>query len=271
MLLSRAEAASASHMEPQNHKKTKILIPQTGANFSSAPYLELAEKYSLEIDFKSFLETEPIGVTSFRKHKAQITGCTSIIFTSKKSIDYFFTLADACSIKLSADKKYFCTSPLLTYYLQKYVTVRKRKTFDTTAGNRGLIELIKKHKKETFLLPGSNIGRPDIELFFQENPEIESIKILVYQTHIQNLQELPIESYDIIAFFIPYEVTAFLDQFPNFSPANTRFAAFGQNTRQALSNVGWESIVHAPTPRTTSLVGALKNYFKARATEQEEE
>jgi hypothetical protein len=57
---------------------------------------------------------------------------------------------------MPAEAKYFCVSDSTAKYLQKYITIRKRKLFVGERSTTDLIPLIKKHTTENYLLPGGD-------------------------------------------------------------------------------------------------------------------
>ena len=92
-----------------------------------SPYYDLAEKYKLKIDFRPFIHVEGIGAQEFRQQRVNIPDHTAIIFTSKTAIDHFFRMAEETRFEVPDSLKYFCISEAVAFYLQKYVTYRKRK------------------------------------------------------------------------------------------------------------------------------------------------
>ena len=136
----------------ETYKKVKsILISQPKPERS--PYYQLEKKYGLQIDWRPFIHVEPVDIKEFRKARIRPDEFSSIIFTSKNSIDHFFRLCEEMRIKMSQDTKYFCISEAIANYLQKFIVYRKRKVF---AGKRSILDLapaLKKHKaKENFFL-----------------------------------------------------------------------------------------------------------------------
>jgi uroporphyrinogen-III synthase len=72
-------------------------------------------------------------------------------------------------IEVPDTMKYFSISESTAYYLQKYVQYRKRKVFHSKEHFANLVELIKKHKTEKFLLPCSDIHKQEIANMLEEN------------------------------------------------------------------------------------------------------
>ena len=65
--------------------------------------------------------------------------------------------------------KYFCMSEAIAFYLQKYITYRKRKIYYGKQRFVDLIGSIKKHKSEKFLLPSSDLLKPVIPQLLEDN------------------------------------------------------------------------------------------------------
>ena len=145
---------AASTLGQQDHVSVpaskRILITQSLPAHKSSRYQDVARRHGLQIDFHSFLQVKAIPVTEFRLFKPKIILATAFIFTSKIAIDHFFAFAKACSIKLSTEVKFFCTTELLANYLQHHVMLRKRKIFFGHGNMEDFLKLLKKHK------PGSS-------------------------------------------------------------------------------------------------------------------
>jgi uroporphyrinogen-III synthase len=84
----------------------------------------------------------------------------------------------------------------------------------------------------------------------------------MYQTISSNLSDIPELKYDIIAFFSPSGVKSLFENFPNFVQGDTRIAAFGPTTSQAVIDAGLVLDIVAPIPNAPSMTGALELYIK---------
>jgi len=127
--------------------------------------LKLAEKFNVKIDFRPFIQVEPVGAKEFRKQKVEILNHTAIIFTSRNAVDHFFILCRELKLEMPPEMKYFCISDQTSNYLQKYIVIRKRKIFAGLKDTKDLLEILKKHKNEKFLYPCSDIRKNDIPIF----------------------------------------------------------------------------------------------------------
>lgn len=242
-------------------KVKSILVSQPKPTDDKSPYLSLAEKYKLKIDFRPFIQVDPINYKEFRKQKIDILNHTAIIFTSRHAVDHFFKLCAESKIEIPADMKYFCISEQTSNYLQKYIVIRKRKIFTGSKTANDLIEIIKKHKNEKYIFPCSNIRKDDIPVFLQDNG-YKFTEAVIYKTVASDLSDLANVNYDIIAFFSPSGINSLFVNFPEFQQNNTRIAAFGPTTAKAVHDAGLRLDIEAPLPNAPSMTGALELYIK---------
>ncbi|MEQ9591690.1 MAG: uroporphyrinogen-III synthase [Cyclobacteriaceae bacterium] len=247
-------------------KVKSILVSQEAPADANSPYLKLAEKFNLKIDFRSFIQVEPVEVKEFRKQKIDILSHTAIIFTSRNAVDHFFQICAELKIEMPADMKYFCISEQTSNYLQKYIVIRKRKIFTGSKDTKDLLEIVKKHKNEKFLFPCSDIRKSDIPDFLESNG-FDYSEGIIYRTMAANLSDLEDVYYDILAFFTPAGINSLLLNFPKFKQNNTRIAAFGPATAKAVRDAGLVLDIEAPLPEAPSMTGALELYIsKANGT-----
>ena len=133
-------------------KVKSILVTQPKPESEKSPYYDLAKKYSLKIDFRPFIHVEGIAAKDFRKDRINISDHTSVILTSRHAVDHFFRICIEMRFTNMEELKYFCISESTALYLQKYITFRKRKIFFGKQNITDLIEVLKKHKKEKFIV-----------------------------------------------------------------------------------------------------------------------
>ncbi|WP_421764059.1 uroporphyrinogen-III synthase [Ekhidna sp.] len=249
-------------MDKARLKEVKsILVSQPEPSDPNSPYHKLAEKYNLKIDFRQFIEIDPVDVKEFRKQKVNILDHTAVIFTSRNAVDHFFRLATENKIEIPTDMKYFCISETTANYLQKYIVIRKRKIFTGERTAADLLEVIKKHKGEKFIFPCSNIRTDHIPDFLNENG-YEWSEATIYRTVASDLSDLDDVTYDVIAFFSPSGIESLMHNFPKFKQNNTRIAAFGPTTSKAVKEAGLILDIQAPLPNAPSMTGALEVYIK---------
>ena len=77
-------------MNDRMNKVKSILVSQEAPADPNSPYLKLAEKYNLKIDFRPFIQVEPVDIKEFRKQKVDILEHSAIIFNSRNAVDHFF-------------------------------------------------------------------------------------------------------------------------------------------------------------------------------------
>ena len=238
-----------------------ILVSQPAPSSEKSPYFPLAEKYDIKIDFRPFIQIDPVEIREFRKQKINILDHTAVILTSRNAVDHFFRLATESKVEIPTDMKYFCISEQTANYLQKYIVIRKRKIFTGVRTATDLIEVLKKHKNEKYLFPCSNIRKDDIPTFLKSNG-YDYNEAIIYKTVASDLSDLADVNYDIIAFFSPSGISSLFDNFPDFKQNDTRIAAFGPTTARAVRDAGLILDIEAPLPSAPSMTGALEVYIK---------
>lgn len=243
------------------NKVKSILVSQPKPSDPKSPYFSLEEKYNIKVEFRPFIEIDPVDVKEFRKQKVNILDHTAVIFTSRNAVDHFFRLAAESKVEIPTDMKYFCISEQTAYYLQKYIVIRKRKIFTGERTASDLIEVIKKHKKEKFIFPCSDIRKDDIPKFLRDN-EFTFKEAIIYRTVASDLSDLDNVYFDIIAFFSPSGIASLLENYPSFQQNNTRIAAFGPTTAKAVREANLILDIEAPLPDAPSMTGALEMYIK---------
>jgi len=252
----------SNSMQEERLKEVKsILVSQPKPADPKSPYYTLARKYDIQIDFRPFIQVDPISAKDFRKQKIDILKHTAVIFTSRNAVDHFFNICKDLKIEVPADMKYFCISEQTAYYLQKYIVVRKRKIFTGSRTAQDLIEILKKHKNEKYLFPCSNIRKDDIPKFLKDN-DYNYSEAIIYETVASDLSDLDDVLYDIIAFYSPSGINSLFVNFSDFKQNDTRIAVFGPTTAKAAKEAGLIVDIEAPMPNAPSMTGALELYIK---------
>ena len=242
-------------------KVKSILVTQESPADANSPYLKLAEKFNVKIDFIPFIQVEPVPVKEFRKQKIEILNYTAVIFTSRNAVDHFFHICAELKIEMPPDMKYFCISEQTSNYLQKYIVIRKRKIFTGLKTAQDLLEILKKHKNEKYLFPCSDIRKNEIPDFLRSNG-YDFSEAIIYHTVASNLSHLKDVFYDVLAFFSPSGINSLIVNFPDFKQNNTRIAAFGPTTAKAVRDAGLILDIEAPLPNAPSMTGALELYIR---------
>ncbi len=242
-------------------KVKSILVTQPKPETDKSPFYDLAKKYNLKIDFRSFIHVEGIPAKEFRKEKLNPLDFTAVIFTSRNAIDHYFRICEEMRIEVPAEMKYYCITEAVALYLQKYVQYRKRKIFIGKQSSMDLMELLKKHKEEKFFYPCTDVHKEDIPVFLAENG-FDYSEAVIYRTVCSDLSDLANVNYDMIAFFSPSGIKSLFQNFPDFKQNNTRIATFGPTTAKAVIDSNLVINVQAPSPKAPSMTMAIEEYVK---------
>ena len=241
-----------------------ILVSQPKPEGDKSPYFDLAEKYKLKIDFRPFIKVEGVDAQEFRAQRVNIADHTAVILTSKVAVDHFFRIAEETRFEVPDSMKYFCISEAVALYLQKYVAYRKRKIFFGKQTIDDLVEVMKKHKSEKFLLPCTDILRDIIPITLEQH-EIPFTKVILYRTVAADLSDLEKMQYDMLVFFSPGGIESLFKNFPEFKQNEIAIAAFGPSTANAVMKNNLRLDVHAPHPKAPSMVGAIELFIKEQS------
>lgn len=252
--------AANGKAKEESYKPVKtILVSQPKPERS--PYFELEKKYGLQIDWRPFIHVEGIPAREFRKTRIKPNEYSAIIFNSKNAIDHFFRICEDMRIRMSDDTKYFCTSEAFANYLQKFIIYRKRKVFFGNRTIQDLSQALKKHKKEKFLLPCSNLGAKKVSSFLEEN-DFDWQDAMMYKTVSSDLSDLSDVTYDVLVFFSPLGIKSLYENFPDFEQKETRLAIFGNSTAKEVEEKGLKIDIKVPSPGVTSMTMALDLYLQ---------
>lgn len=247
--------------EDRLSKVKSILITLPKPETEKSPYFDLAKKYNLKVDFRSFIHVEGVPARDFRKDKINIAEYTAVIFSSRNAVDHYFRICEEIRYDVPADLKYFCISESTALYLQKYIQYRKRKIFYGKQTASDLAEVLKKHANEKFLYPCSDVATEDTMNFLQKNGYNVTPAVL-FKTVVSDLSDLADVFYDVIGFFSPSSIQSLYINFPDFKQNKTRIAAFGLNTQKAITDAGLIVDIAAPNPEAPSMIMAIENYIK---------
>ena len=242
-------------------KIKKILVSQPEPQSEKSPYLELAQKHSLKFDFRPFITIEAVAAKEFRQQKVDILEHTAVVFTSKTAIDHFFRICEELRVTVPESMKYFCITESVALYLQKYIVYRKRKIFYGNNTFQDLMDVILKHKEEKFLVPLSDVHKPEIPKTL-DKAKLKYNKVILYKTISSNLTDLGQMSYDLLVFYSPNEIKSLFDNFPTFIQGEIKVAAFGPTTAKAVKDSGLRLDIQAPTPLCPSMTQALEEFIK---------
>ncbi len=244
-------------------KIRKILVSQPEPTTPKSPYFDLAEQNNVKIDFRPFIQVEGIDVKEFRQQKVSILDHGAVIFTSRTAIDNYFRIAEEMRLTIPDSMKYFCISEATAFYLQKYIVYRKRKIFHSTGKFTDLVEVLKKHKDEKFLLPLSDIHKQEIPDMLTK-AKLKFTKAILYRTVSSDLSDLKEIDYDMLVFFSPSGIASLFRNFPDFQQNNIVIASFGPATAKAVTEAGLRLDIQAPMPQAPSMTAALEIYIKEK-------
>ncbi|MBN3035912.1 MAG: uroporphyrinogen-III synthase [Bacteroidales bacterium] len=239
-----------------------ILVSQPEpTELEKTPYGEISRKFKVNIEFRKFIRIEGISASEFRKDKVYIQDHTAIIFTSRNAVDHFFRIAKELRVEIPDTMKYFCISEATAFYLQKYVQYRKRKIFHGKQSFEDMLEVIVKHKDETFLLPCSDIHKLSLPRMLEQH-KIKYSKAIIYKTIASDLSDMDISRYDMLIFFSPAGVKSLIKNFPDFKQNSTVIGAFGPSTTRAVKEAGLKLDIPAPTKTALSMTHAIEDYLQ---------
>ena len=212
-----------------------------------APYIFLiyGTKYLIEVQ---------------KMQKIDLTNFTAVILTSRKSVDHYFRIAEEMRFKVPTTMKYFCQSEAIAYYLQKYITYRKRKIYVGKKEFADLLPILKKYKEEKFLFPGSDAPKPEATAALNDI-KIKWERVVFYRTEYCDISAIKENKYDILTFFSPAGIEALFKSFPDFSQKKTKIAVYGDATLKAAEEAGLIIDIKAPSPESPSMTVALDHYL----------
>ena len=241
--------------------KTILVSQPQPSDLEKSPYTDLTKNFGVEVVYRKFITVEGITAKEFRKDRVNILDYTAVIFTSRNAVDHFFRICKEMRIEVPDSMKYFSISESTAYYLQKYVQYRKRKVFHSKENFANLVELIKKHKTEKFLIPCSDIHKLEISNMLEEN-KVQFKKAVIYRTLASDLSDLRIGDYDMLVFFSPAGIKSLFKNFPKFKQNNTVIGAFGPTTSKAVTDAGLKLNISAPSSTAPSMIMAIDHYLQ---------
>lgn len=242
-----------------------ILITQPKPEGDKSPYYDLARKYGLTLEFHPFIRVEGLTGKEFRKQKVDIAQYSAVVFTSRNAVDHFFRIAEEVKVKVSQEMKYFCITEAVALYLQKFILYRKRKVFFSADGSTGgLLDVIGKHKNESYLIPAADGVRKEVAAFLTKH-KVPYAEATLYRTVSNDIAPVMEKTrYDMIVFFTPFAVQTMVDHDPEYKQAGMVIGAFGPSAAKAVEDAGLKLEVKAPAPNAPSMVSAMEQFFAAQ-------
>ena len=240
----------------------KILVSQPKPTSEKSPYFEIEAKENVAFTFHPFIKIEGLTAREFRAQKVQILDYSAIVFNSRHSIDFFFTLCRELRITLPEDMKYFGISETVALYIQKYIQYRKRKVFFGSTGKwPELVTVMAKHKTENYLVPLSDVHNDDVAQMLDAK-KLKHTECVMSRTVSNDYPADKPFDFDMIVLFTPAGVESLLKNFPNFDQGETRLACFGPATKKAMEDAGLRCDLSAPTPEARSMTAAIEMYLE---------
>ena len=239
-------------------KVNKILVSQPRpAVIEKSPFYEFAENNGLSIDYKPLIKVVGVTLKEFRAQRTEILDHTTMIFSSRTTIDSFFRICEEARITVPETMKYICNTEAVALYLQKYIIYRKRKISFADGTFNSLLELIVKHKDEKFMLALTEPFKPELPETLSKL-KLKVSPVVFARTVSADMSELKPADYDIIALYSPNDVKALVE---NFEPEQLPVVAtFGEATLRAAKEAGLKVKASAPSPEAPSMVKALDIY-----------
>jgi uroporphyrinogen-III synthase len=227
------------------------------AVIEKSPFYEFSQKNDLNIDYMPLIRVEGVSLKEFRAQRTEILEHSTMIFSSRTTIDSFFRICEEARITVPESMKYICNTEAVALYLQKYIVYRKRKISFADGTFNSLLELIVKHKDEKFILALTEPFKPELPDALAKL-KLKVSPVVFARTVSADLKSVDPASYDIIALYSPNDVKALIE---NFGVEKLPVVAtFGEATLRAAKEAGLKVKASAPTPEAPSMVKALDIY-----------
>lgn len=244
----------------------KILVSQPQPASGKSPYYDIAQRFGVEVVFRSMIKVEGVSVKEFRQQKINLADYTAILFTSRTAVDHYFRMCEESRVNVPDDMRYVCTTEQIAHYLQKYIVYRKRKIAFGTTGKLSdpqFMAAVSKIKKEKFLMPVSDMNHEDSSCL--ETLGINLTKAVMFRTLTNDFTPDEPFDYDVLLLFSPSGITSLTKNFPGFDQnVNGKFiGTFGPTTAKAVQDAGLRLDFSAPTPETPSMTAALEKFLES--------
>ena len=239
-------------------KVSKILVSQPRpAVLEKSPFFEFADRHNLVVDYKPLIRVVGVSLKEFRAQRTEILDHSTMIFSSRTTIDSFFRICEEARIVVPETMKYICNTEAVALYLQKYIVYRKRKISFADGTFNSLLELIVKHKDDKFILALTEPFKPELPETLSKL-KLKVDPVVFARTIAADMSEIKPDEYDIIALYSPSDVKALAENFDvDKLPV---VATFGEATLRAAKEAGMKVKASAPSPEAPSMVKALDIY-----------
>jgi uroporphyrinogen-III synthase len=147
------------------------------------------------------------------------------------------------------------------------VQYRKRKIFYGKQRFADLLNVVKKHSEEKFLVPSSDIHKQTMFKLLDKE-KINYTNAVIYRTVASNLSHVEITKYDLIIFFSPAGIKSLQNNFPDYDQKDKLIAAFGPTTAKAVKEAKLKLSIPAPTQSAPSMTMAIDEYLTKEAKDR---
>lgn len=245
-------------------KIKKILFSQNPPiNIEKTPYADLVNKYGIKIDFFKFFQIQGISVNQFKENKILFSDFTTMVFTTRYSIDHFFSLLQESKMELPTDIKFCCINESTALYIQKYIHYRKRRMAHAKGSIDTLVKMLEANNgTERYLLPCSIDSCVNPLITLLDAKKINYEKVEVFQIVMADLSQVDINEYDMIVFFSPFGIQSLKINFPNYKQGHTVIGALGYQVLDVAAQEGLRIDIMAPTPEHPSIFTAIDQFIQ---------
>lgn len=241
----------------------KILVSQATPKAISA-YEELSKKYGVQFEFVPFYKIEPVSSIEMRSQHCNPLDYDAIVFSSRSTIDAFFSLCEELRVKIPEDMKYFCTNEKVAMYLQKHIVYRKRKIFfgdGTPSSVLGLITA--KHKGDKFLIITADSLNSSITKAF-DTTEYKHSSAMFAKSVPAGISDVAIDDFDLIVMYNKADVASLFKNFPEYRQGKTAILTYGsESLKKAATDAGLEISLSAPSAEHPSVISAIEHFVKS--------
>ena len=239
----------------------KILISQP-LPANQAHYTALREKFGAELTFRPFYLIEPLASKEFRAQRINLPEYTAIVFSSRHAIDAYFKMCEEMRFKVPETMKYFCSTEIISMYLQKHIVYRKRKIFFGNGTPASIVAQVgPKHKGEKFLITTSGNSSPEALTKLFDAAGLDYTVGRFIKPVSQDLHDMNLCDFDVVVLYNINDLRSLHENFPEFEQGNLKFIAYGNGIAKALEAEGYTVAVKGPTPEVTSAAKAIELYL----------
>ncbi|WKS95254.1 uroporphyrinogen-III synthase [Riemerella columbina] len=241
--------------------KIKSILVSQPQPAESSPYIEMAKKEKINIDFRPFIYVQGADAKDLRTQKIDLSQYTGIIFTSRNAVDHYFRLAEEMRFVVPDSMRYICQSEAIANYLQKHIVYRKRKISFGEKLPSDMQPLLKKYPSEKYLLPSSDVLNDSITKVL-DAAGVDWTRAIMYRTVNSDLSDINLADYDMLVFFSPQGIKSMVENFKDYKKAQFKVATFGASTKAEAEKAGLSVDVMAPTKENPSMTMAIENFIK---------